>query len=111
MSTLAQIEEQIAALSRAEKAQVLRWVVNDLGASFPGVEATPGVCGGEPRIVRTRIPVWLLVQARRLGTSEADLLRSYPTLSAEDLANAWAYQRAYPAEIEEQIRANESSEP
>jgi uncharacterized protein (DUF433 family) len=95
-------------LSRAEKAQVLRWVVNDLGEAFPGIEATPGVCGGEPRIVRTRIPVWLLAQARRLGTSEADLLRSYPTLSAEDLANAWAYLRAHPADIDEQIRANEA---
>ena len=110
MSTLAQIEEQIAALSRAEKAQVLRWVVNDLDETFPGIEATPGICGGEARIVRTRIPVWLLVQARRLGMSEADLLRGYPTLGAEDLANAWAYQRAHPAEIDEQIRANETDE-
>ena len=31
------------------------------------------------------------------GTSEADLLRNYPALSAEDLANAWAYLRAHPA--------------
>ncbi len=107
MSALTDIEERIARLSRAEKAQVLRWVVSDLGEAFAGIEATPGVCGGEPRIVRTRIPVWLLAQARRLGTSEADLLRSYPTLSAEDLANAWAYLRAHPADIDEQIRANE----
>ena len=26
--------------------------------------------------------------------SQADLLRNYPTLRAEDLANAWAYVRA-----------------
>jgi uncharacterized protein (DUF433 family) len=67
------------------------------------------VCGGEPCIVRTRIPVWLLVQARRLGTSEADLLRSYPTLRAEDLANAWAYSRAHKEEIGEQILLNEEA--
>jgi len=88
MSTVEEIESQISALSRAEKAQVLRWVVNDLDEAFPGIEAAPGICGGEARIVRTRIPVWLLVQARRLGTSEADLLRAYPTLTADDLANA-----------------------
>lgn len=96
-------------MTRAEKAQVLQWVVRDLGEAFPGIESTPGVCGGEPCIVRTRIPVWLLVQARRLGASEADLLRSYPTLRAEDLANAWAYYRAHREEIEEQIRERETA--
>ena len=108
MSTLHEIENQLATLAPAEKAQALRWLVQDLGEAFPGIEATPGVCGGEPRIVRTRLPVWLLVRARQLGTNEADLLRSYPTLTAEDLANAWAYQRAHRAEIEEQIAANEA---
>lgn len=67
------------------------------------------VCGGEACIVRTRVPVWLLVQARRLNTSEADLLRAYPTLRAEDLANAWAYHRAHPEEIERQIQENEAA--
>ncbi|MGA2575268.1 MAG: DUF433 domain-containing protein [Bryobacteraceae bacterium] len=64
--------------------------VEDLDDAFPGVESTPGVCGGEPCIVRTRIAVWVLEQARRLGVSGEDLLRSYPALRAEDLANAWA---------------------
>ena len=41
--------------------------------------------------VRTRVPVWVLEQSRRLGMSEDELLRSYPTLRAEDLVNAWAY--------------------
>ena len=76
---------------------------------FPGIEASPDVCGGEPRIVRTRIPVWLLEQARRLGTSEAELLRMYPTLRADDLANAWAYVRSHRAEIEQEIRDNEAA--
>ncbi len=108
MSTLAEIESQLATLAPAEKAQALRWLVQDIGEAFPGIEATPGVCGGEPRIVRTRLPVWLLVRARQLGTSEAALLGSYPVLTAEDLANAWAYHRAHRAEIEEQIAANEA---
>ena len=76
---------------------------------FPrrGGNATTRFCGGEPCIVRTRIPVWVLVRARELGSNEATLLQAYPTLRAEDLANAWAYARAHKAEIEQQIRENE----
>jgi uncharacterized protein (DUF433 family) len=109
MHTLQEIEKLLITLTRAEKAQVLQWVVRDLGEAFPGIESTPGVCGGEPCVVRTRIPVWVLVQAKDLGTSEAELLRSYPMLRAEDLANVWAYARAHREEIEQQILANETA--
>lgn len=108
MSGLETAQELLGRLSRAEKAQVLQWAARDLGDAFPGIESRPGVCGGEPCIVRTRIPVWALEQARRLGTSEADLLRSYPTLRAEDLANAWGYVRSHREEINRQIEANEA---
>jgi uncharacterized protein (DUF433 family) len=67
------------------------------------------VCGGVPCIASTRIPVWLLVQARRLGTSEPDLLKAYPSLRPEDLANAWAYFGEHREEIEQQIAANEEA--
>ncbi|HXG67309.1 MAG TPA: DUF433 domain-containing protein [Blastocatellia bacterium] len=109
MNRLQEAEKLLSEMTRAEKAQLLQLVVRDLGDAFPGIESTPGVCGGEPRIVRTRIPVWVLEQARRLGVSEADLLRSYPTLRAEDLANAWAYVRSHRDEIEQQIRDNEAA--
>ncbi|MGH8476532.1 MAG: DUF433 domain-containing protein [Methylococcales bacterium] len=109
MQALQTIEHLITTLTRAEKAQVLQWVVRDLGDAFPGIESTSGVCGGEPCIVRTRIPVWVLVQAKGLGTPEADLLRSFPVLRAEDLANAWAYARAHYKEIERDMIANESA--
>ena len=84
-------------------------MVQDLGEDFPGVDSRPDVCGGEPCIVRTRIPVWILERARRDGVTEETLLRSYPSLRAEDLANAWSYVRSHSAEIEEQIQANESA--
>jgi len=86
-----------------------QWSARDVAETFPGIESTPGVCGGEPCIVRTRIPVWLLVQARRLGTGESELLRAYPTLRAEDLANAWVYARGHAEEMDRQIANNESS--
>jgi len=109
MTALQQAEMLIAGLSRAEKAQLLQFVASNLGDAFPGVESRPGVCGGEACIVRTRIPVWMLEQARRLGTSEADLLRIYPTLRAEDLVHAWAYVRAHREEIDRSIRENEDA--
>ena len=109
MNALAQMEKLLTTMTRAEKAQVLQWVARDLGDAVPGIESTPGVCGGEPRIVRTRITVWVLEQARRLGTGEAELLQAYPALRAEDLTNAWAYVRSHRQEIEEQIRANENA--
>jgi uncharacterized protein (DUF433 family) len=109
MSVLDEVEALLGRMTRAEKAQILQWVARDLGDAFPGIVSDPAVAGGEPCIIRTRIPVWLLIQARRLGTSEADLLRAYPTLAAEDLVNAWAYYRAHREEIEAQIAENEAA--
>jgi len=74
---------------------------------LPGIEKTPGVCGGSACIVRTRIPVWLLVEAKNAGATEASLLTSFPALRAEDLTNAWAYYRANKEEIEFEIQENE----
>jgi len=109
MSTLEETEKLLAEMTPGEKAQLLQRVAQDLGDSFPGIDSTAGVSGGEPCIVRTRIPVWILVQARKLGTGEADLLRAYPTLRAEDLASAWAYYRSHRQEIEQQIVENEAA--
>ena len=109
-SNLHTAEKLLAGMSRAEKAQVLQWASQDVGESWAGIESHPEVCGGEACVVRTRIPVWLLEQARRLGVKEVELLRSYPTLSALDLSNVWGYVRAHRQEIAEAIAANESEE-
>lgn len=97
----------LSEMTRAEKAELLQWIVRDLGDDFPGIDSRPDVASGAPCITRTRIPVWLLEQSRRLGTSEADLLRDYPTLTVQDLANAWNFVRSHRAEIDAQIEANE----
>lgn len=107
--TLQKAEDLLSHLTSSEKAQLLQLLVQDIGGAFPGIESNPGVCGGEPCIVRTRVPVWVLEQARRLGTADADLLRSYPTLRAADLANAWNYARAHHGEIDRPIRENEEA--
>jgi len=109
MAALDEIERALAELTRTEKTLVLQWLIRNLTDVFPGIETTPDVCGGEPRIAGTRIPVWVLEQARRLGMSEAEMLQAYPTLRAEDLANAWAFVHAHPEEIGRQIRENEAA--
>ena len=93
-------------LTPREKAELLSLLEHETARVFPGIEKTPGVCGGSACIAGTRIPVWGLEEARRLGAMEAELLVSYPTLRAEDLANAWAYVQGHREEIDRDIREN-----
>jgi uncharacterized protein (DUF433 family) len=81
----------------------------EISDSWPGIEKTPGVCGGSACIVRTRIPVWVLESHRCLGWTEAKILESYSTLRAADLVHAWAYVAARQQEIDEEIRQNEAA--
>lgn len=83
-------------------------VANSNGSALPAnIVRTPDVCGGSARIIRTRIPVWVLEQFRRLGTSEADLLKAYPSLRAIDLVAAWQYADSHIEEMDREIRENE----
>ena len=106
---LKELEKQLLALTPAEKTQAIQLLVQSLSNTWQGIEKTPGVCGGGACIAGTRIPVWVMVEARRIGYSEADLLENYPTIGAADLANTWAYADAYPDEIELAIRENEEA--
>ena len=69
-----QVRELLPKLSPAQKARLLHDVARDLDAFAPGIERTPDVCGGDACIVRTRIPVWLLEQARRMGSEDQEIL-------------------------------------
>ena len=103
------LETQIARLSRAEKAELLQRLVQEVGNTWAGIEKTTGVSGGEACIVRTRIPVWVLENYRRLGWTEVAILENFPSLRAADLVNAWAYADAHPEEIDKAIRENEEA--
>ena len=100
---------ELMALSKAEKAEVVERLSQDIGGVWPGIEKTPGVVGGEACIVRTRIPVWVLEGYRRAGWNEATILTNYPTLRAADLVHAWAYADAHREEVDEAIRRNEAA--
>ena len=136
MSTVDEVLRELESLTPDDRRKVIEWMLaNPQSASFrgdllsisinlaasaakgssgarvalSGIETDPRVCGGEPRIVRTRIPVWTLEQMRRQGIPESDILKSYPSLRAEDLVNAWNYVDAHPKEIESQIQENEEA--
>jgi uncharacterized protein (DUF433 family) len=77
-------------------------------ADEPLIQKTPGVLGGDACIRRTRISVWMLVNAWRLGFTDEELLNRYLVpLTREDLAAAREYHATHPDEIDEAIRRNE----
>jgi uncharacterized protein (DUF433 family) len=106
---LQDLQSQLLALSPAEKAQAIQLLSESLGTPWIGIEKTPGICGGDARIAQTRIPIWVLVQARNLGNTDAEILANYPTINAIDLSNAWRYAEAHLAEIEQAIAENEAA--
>jgi uncharacterized protein (DUF433 family) len=68
------------------------------------IVATPGTCGGKPRIDGTRIRVqdvyiWHEVQ----GRSADEIVASYPHLSLAEVYAALAYYCEHRAEIKRQI--------
>lgn len=85
----------------------LSWLIKHSADDYPSIVTTPNVCGGAARLVRTRIPVWTIERMRQLGVSEADILRSYPTLRAVDLVQVWSYVAQHRSEIDNAIRENE----
>ncbi len=100
------LQQQLLNLSDQEKIQIIQFLSQDHNFAGRGIEKKPGVCGGSACIRGTRITVWGLVESQQIGYSEADILTSYPTISATDLANAWAYAAAFPDEIANEIKEN-----
>lgn len=107
--TLKKLEAQLLALNLTEKAEAIQILTKSLSNGSQGITKTPGVCGGDACVANTRLPIWLFVSLRRQGTTDAELLKFYPYLSAADLVNVWAYADANSKEIEQAIRENEEA--
>lgn len=74
------------------------------------VTKRPDRCGGDACIRHTRVPVWVVANYLRLGGSEEQLFRNYPSLTAADLELALAYADANRQEIDRAIREDEEGE-
>lgn len=125
MSTLAEIEAAADSLSPEQKQELLLFLTARLRAQAGGIEETkshervehasepsdikrtPGVSGGVACVRDTRIPVWTLVQLKKLGRSEEQLVADFPSLTQADLDAVWHYYREHSIEIDEAIADEE----
>ena len=73
------------------------------------IESRPGVCGGAACIAGTRIPVWMLYEARLGGLSDKKLLAMHKSLTRQQLAAAWVYAQQHESELLDCIRINRDS--
>ena len=70
------------------------------------ISKTMGVCGGDACICGSRIPVWTLIEFRRAGANDAELIQNFPSLDATALKAAWKYAEENKDEIERAINEN-----
>jgi uncharacterized protein (DUF433 family) len=71
------------------------------------IQKTPGVCGGDACIRKTRHNVWGLVEWRKLGLTDEQILQRLQGLTQADLDAAWIYYESHREEIDQTIRLNE----
>jgi uncharacterized protein (DUF433 family) len=90
---IARLEARMDALSERESPPKIR-------TEHPHIVRVEGVCGGRPVIEGTRLSVKLIVGWTREGLSPQQMLDLYPDLSAAQIADALAYYRDHPEEIE-----------
>ncbi len=64
------------------------------------IQKTSGICGGNARIRNTRIPIWTLISLQHQGADTPELLRNFPSLTADDLSNARFYYTTHQEEID-----------
>jgi uncharacterized protein (DUF433 family) len=79
-------------------------------ATASWISKKPDRCGGDACVRDSRITVWGLVNYRRLGMSDAQIMEAVQGLTPADLEAAWEYAAANPAEIDREIRENEEGE-
>jgi uncharacterized protein (DUF433 family) len=82
-------------------------MATDTSKNQSWVHKTPGVCGGDACIRKTRITVWGLVLSRKLGAPETSILNNIVGLTPDEMEAAWEYYRSNAYEIDEANRLNE----
>lgn len=74
---------------------------------YRNIEKAEGRCGGKATVAGTRIRVATILQCYRLGMGIEEVLQQYPQLRPADVHDALAYAYDHPAEIEEEIQADD----
>jgi uncharacterized protein (DUF433 family) len=69
------------------------------------IEINPKILGGKPVFKGTRIPIYIILQMLRGGSSFAEIIKEYPRLSVEDIKAALDYSLYLVNEPDEEIFA------
>jgi uncharacterized protein (DUF433 family) len=81
--------------------------LNDIGISREHIVATPGVCGGKPRIGGHRIKVaHVVIWHERMGLSADEIVVQHPELKLADVYAALTYYWDHQGEIDADIQAS-----
>ncbi len=86
------LEERVAEM-QAHKPGKIR-------TDHPHIVRVQGVCGGRPTIEGTRLSVKLIVGWARIGMTPEEIAVQYPYVSVVQIADALAYYKDHPEEIE-----------
>lgn len=110
MTKLQQTIALVKELSREDQLQLITQLLPTLYQESweeGGITRSPDIAGGCARIANTRIPVWGIVEAKRLGYSDTEILDMHPTLSRSDIENALVYYAKHRDEIESELAEQE----
>jgi uncharacterized protein (DUF433 family) len=66
--------------------------------SHDRITSDPSICGGQPVIKGTRVPVRTLLAYLAHGTSTVDILAEFPSLKEEDVRAVVAFAAALASE-------------
>ena len=106
MTVLEKATAFLPKMSNSEIAQLVQMAAHKIASDFLGIEKTPNVCCGSACVIRTRIPVWSIVEHKKMGIENEKLLINFPILRSQDLANSWANYVANKNEIDAEIAEN-----
>ena len=73
------------------------------------IEQTPGVCGGQPCVAGTRVPVHRVARYYRLGYSPEEIVSLLNSLSLPQIYAALAHALANTAEIDQALREEDKA--
>lgn len=57
----------------------------------PRISVDPNVCGGQPCIAGTRVPVHIILSHLAAGETNESVLRGFPSITKEDIEACFDY--------------------
>jgi uncharacterized protein (DUF433 family) len=90
------LEGGLIKIDLREPRRALAASLRDLRRARRLVASDPEILGGDPVFRGTRVPVHMIVELAAQGSTPAELIESYPRLTAEMIRLAPVYAAAYP---------------